>query len=89
MNSDLVKIISGIITMAFIIFGITFIVNSCDNKWSREQMKYDQTPDSYIIKEIDSCEYFMVRTGTYIGGANFLPIHKHNCKFCKERELNK
>lgn len=87
MNSDLLKIISGIVTMALIIIGITFIVNSCDNNiWNRETFEYNLSSDRYIIKEIDSCEYFMVRIGAYSDSGNFLPIHKHNCKFCKERE---
>lgn len=41
--------------------------------------------DGYILKEIDSCEYFMVHVSSYMDGGCYLPIHKNNCRFCKER----
>lgn len=64
-----------------IILALAFVMCGCDF----EQLNYNVSPDEIIIKEIDSCEYFMVHISSYSDGGCYLPIHKQNCKFCAER----
>ena len=45
-----------------------------------EPVKID---NSYKIIIIDSCEYIETRIGGYVSGS--FPLHKNNCRFCKER----
>ena len=52
---------------------------------SKEEMIKNMSVDGYILKEIDSCEYFMVHVSSYMDGGCYLPIHKNNCRFCKDR----
>ena len=52
---------------------------------SKQELGHNLSADGYILKEIDSCEYFMVHLTNYTGGGGFLPVHKNNCKFCAER----
>ena len=42
-----------------------------------------KTDNSYKIIIIDSCEYIETRIAGYVTGT--LPLHKNNCRFCKER----
>lgn len=53
--------------------------------YTKEEIKKNMSVDGYILKEIDSCEYFMVHVSSYANGGCYLPIHKNNCRFCKER----
>ena len=52
---------------------------------SKQELEHNLSVDGYILKEIDSCEYFMVHLTNYTHGGGFLPVHKNNCKFCAER----
>ena len=54
-------------------------------EYSKEEAKKNMSVDGYILKEIDSCEYFMVHVTSYMEGGCYLPIHKNNCRFCEER----
>ena len=54
--------------------------------YTKEGTIKNLSADDYILEEIDSCEYFMVHISSYTGGGCFLPIHKNNCRFCKERD---
>lgn len=54
-------------------------------KYTKEETIKNMSVDGYILKEIDSCEYFMVHVSSYMDGGCYLPIHKNNCRFCKER----
>jgi len=51
----------------------------------KEETMKNMSVEGYILKEIDSCEYFMVHVSSYIDGGCYLPIHKNNCRFCQER----
>ena len=53
--------------------------------YTKEDVINNMSVDGYILKEIDSCEYFMVHISSYTSGGCYLPIHKNNCRFCKER----
>jgi len=53
--------------------------------YTKEETRKKMAVDGYILKEIDSCEYFMVHISSYMDGGCYLPIHKNNCRFCKER----
>ena len=53
--------------------------------YTKEETIKNMSPDGYILKEIDSCEYFMVHISSYMDGGCYLPVHKNNCRFCKER----
>ena len=57
-------------------------------EYTKEETIKNMSVDGYILKEIDSCEYFMVHVSSYTTGGCFLPIHKNNCRFCKERRQN-
>ena len=46
---------------------------------SEEQIEYD-------VLVIDSCEYILVQSDTYMNYHVNCITHKGNCKFCKERE---
>lgn len=67
-----------------IIFALTalMMVGCMENK---EEINKNMFTDDYILKEIDSCEYFMVHVSSYFNGGNYLPVHKNNCRFCEER----
>lgn len=80
------EIITLVLTV-LIMIGCTNI-NIKEPKW-REKTKSTMSPDGYILKEIDSCEYFMVHVSSYIDGGCYLPIHKNNCRFCEERKEKK
>ena len=54
--------------------------------YTKEETIKNMSVDGYILKEIDSCEYFMVHISSYMDGGCYLPIHKNNCRFCKERD---
>ena len=54
-------------------------------RYTKEETIKNLSVDGYILKEIDSCEYFMVHVSSYMDGGCYLPIHKNNCRFCKER----
>ena len=43
-----------------------------------------KTDNSYKIIIIDSCEYIETKIVGYVTGT--LPLHKNNCRFCKERK---
>ena len=53
--------------------------------YSKEEVEKNMSVDGYILKEIDSCEFFMVHISSYTDGGCYIPIHKNNCRFCKER----
>ena len=53
--------------------------------YTREETIKNMSVNGYILKEIDSCEYFMVHISSYMDGGGYLPIHKNNCRFCEER----
>ena len=54
-------------------------------EYKKEEIEKNMSVDGYILKEIDSCEYFMVHISSYMDGGCYLPIHKNNCRFCEER----
>ena len=48
-----------------------------------EDSKPIKIDNSYKIIIIDSCEYIETRISGYVSGS--FPLHKNNCRFCKER----
>ena len=65
-----------------ILLALTALVMvGCTDK--KEEVVKNMSVDGYILKEIDSCEYFIVHVSPYMDG--YLPLHKNNCRFCKER----
>ena len=48
-----------------------------------KESKPVKTDNSYKIIIIDSCEYIETRMAGYVSGT--FPLHKNNCRFCKER----
>ena len=48
-----------------------------------KESKPVKTDNSYKIIIIDSCEYIETRMTGYSVGT--FPLHKNNCRFCKER----
>ena len=68
----------------FILLALTALMMvGCEH--TKEETRKNLSVDGYILKEIDSCEYFMVHISSYMDGGCYLPIHKNNCRFCKER----
>ena len=66
----------------FILLALTtLMIVGCT--YSKEAREKNMSVDGYILKEIDSCEYFIVHVSPYMDG--YLPLHKNNCRFCKER----
>ena len=49
----------------------------------KESKGSEPTENSYKIIIIDSCEYIETRMEGYVNGT--FPLHKNNCRFCKER----
>ena len=48
-----------------------------------KESKPVKTDNNYKIIIIDSCEYIETRMAGYVSGT--FPLHKNNCRFCKER----
>jgi len=68
---------------ALMMVGCTYTKNG--HTYTKEETIKNMSVNGYILKEIDSCEYFMVHVSSYMDGGCYLPIHKNNCRFCKER----
>jgi hypothetical protein len=66
-----------------LLLALAFAMCGCD--CDVEQLNYNMSSDGFILKEIDSCEYFMVHISSYSDGGCYLPVHKQNCKYCAER----
>lgn len=68
-----------------ILAGLLTIASACQHgnvtSDSEEQIEYD-------VLVIDSCEYILVQSDTYMGCSVNCITHKGNCKFCKERRDN-
>jgi hypothetical protein len=75
----------GLASLILIILGFDYYI-IYKARDSKQEIRQNLSHDGYIIKEIDSCEYFMVHVSSYSDGGGFLPVHKHNCRFCKERK---
>lgn len=68
-----------------ILAGLLAIASACQHgnvtSDSDEQIEYD-------VLVIDSCEYILVQSDTYMNFPVNCITHKGNCKFCKERRDN-
>lgn len=68
-----------------ILAGLLTVAVSCQNghvtSETEEQIEYD-------VLVIDSCEYILVQSRTYMNWNVNCITHKGNCKYCKERRDN-
>ena len=64
----------------------TLMMVGCGIKYTKQELEQNMSTDGYILKEIDSCEYFLVHISSYMDGGCYLPVHKNNCRFCEKRD---